>query len=110
MKNRLVVTALLGLATIGGSLLATIPNAQAATQLGGVSVAAYCVKNVSSGNLWVDSRAVNINNKWNGWRCVAANGSMFEVDMNKACRQQYSSDAYAGTVGTGASDWRCYRR
>ncbi|MHA6510737.1 hypothetical protein [Tessaracoccus sp. Y1736] len=91
------------------------PPASAATLLGGVSVARYCQVNVPSGNPYVASKAVNINNRWDGWRCAKINGVLVSVDMNLACRQQYpkpywwSSNAYSGRVSDSWDAWRCYR-
>lgn len=114
MKNRTLAGALCGVATLAGSLLATAPSAHAASQLGGVSVASYCATNVYSGNPWVNSRAVNINGRWDGWRCATQYGALVGVNMNLACAQQYprawwQPTAFANRIGNGALDWRCYR-
>lgn len=115
MKNRILAGAACGLAIMSGSLLATAPSAHAASDLGGVSVARYCADNVYSGNPLVTSRAVTINNTWSGWRCATQYGALVQVDMNKACRQQYpkswwwQADAWANHTSNSAYSWRCYR-
>lgn len=108
---RIRIGALLCIAAV---VIVAPANASAATTLGGVSVAKYCQVNVYSGNIFAASKAVNINNRWDGWRCAKINGQLVGVDMNLACRQQYPKswwqrDAYAGRVGNGMYDWRCYR-
>jgi hypothetical protein len=100
---------------LGGLLAAPVP-ASAATYLGGVNVASYCARNVASGNPYVASRAVNINNRWDGWRCATTYGALVTVNMNLACAQQYPKSwwwqptAYAdhGT-SISAYSWGCYR-
>lgn len=71
----------------------------------GVSVANYCARNVSSGTA-APSKATNINNRWDGWRCGTRAG-LVGVDMQRACQQQYGSRARAVTVDQTANGWRC---
>lgn len=115
MKNRTLAGVLCGLATVAGSLMATVPTAHAATDLGGVSVARYCADNFYSGNPYVATKAINNSGKWDGWRCATAYGALYQVDMNQACRQQYPKswwrqpDASANHTSSSAYSWRCYR-
>lgn len=99
-------------AALGGASIAALP-AEAATRLGGISVQNYCIANVNSGNYYVVSKALRVNDHYHGWRCGRVNGSLVLVDMNKACRQQYparpgQSQAYA-LHGPGIYSWACYR-
>lgn len=111
--RRFASLAAVALALALGAIPATTSPAAAATDLGGVSVANYCARNVWSGTL-APSIATNINNRWDGWRC-ATRVSLVQVDMNLACRQQYpkrwfwQSNAYAGNPSKTMFGWRCYR-
>ena len=95
--------------TIGGLCAAGLTVGLAAPALAadyGVSIADYCARNVSSGNPFAASKAVNINNSWNGWRCATVAG-LVGVDVAKACTQQGGGKAV--TVNSSASGWRCRR-
>lgn len=95
--------ALATLALAGAMVLVASPAAQAADY--SVSVANYCARNVSSGTA-APSYATNINNRWDGWRCGTRWG-LVGVDMQKACVQQYGSNARAVVVNLTWSGWRC---
>jgi hypothetical protein len=95
--------------TLASSLAAALP-AHAAS-IGGISVANYCASNVSSGT-GAASPATNINDSWDGWRCGTRYG-LVEVDMNKACRQQYPTPWWKAqpwaSHGSGMYSWQCNR-
>jgi hypothetical protein len=90
-------------ATLTGIGVAASPLANATDY--GVSIAAYCAANVTSGTA-APSQATNINNRWDGWRCGTRTG-LVGVDVAKACRQQVNPNAIAVTVNQTASGWRC---
>lgn len=90
-------------ATLTGIGVCASPLANAADY--GVSIATYCADNVSSGTA-ATSKATNINNRWDGWRCGTRAG-LVQVDVAKACRQQVNVNAKAVTVNQTASGWRC---
>lgn len=113
VKRRFALVAATAGLAIGGGVFTAAP-AHAATMLGGVSVARYCAANVPSGNPYVASKAVNTNNRWDGWRCARINGQLVGVNMNLACAQQYPKQwwqgtAYSNRIGNSYLDWRCYR-
>lgn len=111
--KRAAAGGILAVALAFGAILATSAPASASSQLGGVSVAEYCARNVGSGT-GAPSIATNINDRWDGWRCATRWG-LASVDMNKACRQQYPRSwwwqphAFAGHTSTSMFSWRCYR-
>lgn len=97
-----------GLSLVAGASLAGLgvtasPAANAADH--GVSIAAFCARNVASGT-GAPSQATNINNRWDGWRCATRAG-LVGVDVALACRQQINTRAIAVTVNPTASGWRC---
>ena len=110
-RARALALALSGLLT-SGLVLATAQPASAATYLGGTDIAAYCAAKVPSGSL-AASRAVNINNRWDGWRCATRTG-LVQLDMNAVCDFNYPKawfwqpKAFAGHSAS-ATSWRCYR-
>ncbi len=96
-----------------GLVVATAQPASAATYLGGTNIAAYCAAKVPSGTA-AASKAVNINNRWDGWRCATRTG-LVQLDMNAVCDFNYPKawfwqpKAFAGRTSTSATSWRCYR-
>jgi len=78
--------------------------AHAASDLGGVDIAAYYCQPVY-GDI---TRTVNINNRWDGWRC-ARGASLYGVNMSQACVNQDGGGAYAVHTSTSMYSWRCYR-
>lgn len=106
----LVTRTLAGAAIAAAATLSVALPAQAAP-IGGVDIAAYCARNVSSGTL-APSQAVNINDSWDGWRCGTRYG-LVEIQMNKACRQQYPTPWWLAqpwaSHGAGMYTWQCNR-
>ncbi len=86
-----------------GLSLTVAPLANAADY--GVSIANYCARNVPSGT-GAPSKAVNINNRWDGWRCATRTG-LVQVSVATACRQQISPKSVAVKISDTASGWRC---
>ncbi|MDP9696643.1 UNVERIFIED_ORG: hypothetical protein J2X79_004226 [Arthrobacter globiformis] len=112
-KRKMILASIaVAAAALGGGSIAALP-AEAATRLGGISVQNYCITNVDSGNYYVVSKALRINDLYHGWRCGRVSGNLVSVDMNKACRQQSPArpgqpQAYA-LHGQGIYSWACYR-
>lgn len=85
IRTRIASTLAVAAIAAAATMSAALP-AQAAS-LGGIDVAKFCARNVWSGT-GAASPATNINDSWDGWRCGTRAG-LVEIDMNKACRQQY---------------------
>lgn len=89
--------------TLTGGLVTAAP---ASAKDYGVSVAAYCRRADNTGVAAYYLEAVNINGKWDGWRCRKLTG-LLNVDMQRACNQQGGGKAVV--VEPSANGWRCRR-
>ncbi|QSE86819.1 hypothetical protein [Rhodococcus koreensis] len=112
MKKLLASTVIIASMTGGGVLLSA--TSASAAQLGSVNVQKYCEQN--RGALQGNVSTTRNNNDAYSWRCVYSPPPPFvgsstyrSVDMNLACRQQYSPKAWAKPLNThDANSWRCY--
>ena len=100
----------LGFAGLAAMLLAIfgmVSPAQAATNLGGLSVQAAC------SNQWPGTNAVLVANNVYGWKCRTywSGGPVnYNVDLNRECRRAYGSGAYASYLDyNNPYSWRCWR-
>jgi hypothetical protein len=117
MKLRIrlaTAVAAFGLA-LAGFFAASAPAVDAATYLGGVSVAGAC-----SNQLWIAPSAVRTEIiAWNvtGWRCgyLTSMGWVwwwtgYNINLNQQCAYQYGPGAYAAyTNYYNPYSWGCYR-
>lgn len=105
MSFRSTVAGVAGVITlVAGTVLIGALPASATTDLGGVNIAQYYCDPVY-GQI---SQTVNINNQWDGWRC-ARGASLYGVNMNQACNNQYGGGAWANHTSSSMYSWRCYR-
>jgi hypothetical protein len=103
-----ILMAVAALALTAGASVASVAPAHAATTLGGVSVWNACVyQNGTPSSLTIQPYNVM------GWKCVyngGWNSIQLGVDLNKECRREYGSAAYASyTNWNDPYSWRCYR-
>ena len=117
MRNRRrLVASIIGIfgVTLSSLLGFTMP-AQAATQLGGVSVVGACIN-----QLFIappSARAVLIANNVSGWRCQYVGAGIppvtyiwYNIDLNRECVVEFGSGAYARYFNfNDPYSWRCYR-
>jgi hypothetical protein len=101
-------TSVAAILVAGGLTFATATPAQAATQLGGVSVQGAC--NVQ----YPGTSAVVVANNVFGWRCRTywSGGPVdySNINLSQQCRAQYGNGAYASYLDyNNAYSWRCYR-
>jgi len=86
----------------GGLSLVVVAPASATTTLGGIDISAWCQ------HLYGDiTRATNIDNAWDGWRCVAGD-YVYQINLNNACSWQYFAGAWANHTSNSALSWECY--
>jgi len=89
----------------GFAFMAT-PNAQAATDRGGLSVAQACYYQYGWDDTTHGNTAVS-------WRCIfrGSNGAiLYSVDLNKECVREYGAGAVAKYLDyNNPYSWRCYR-
>jgi hypothetical protein len=97
--------------------------AEAATRLGGVDMQRACTKqhpaewglkarvNDSENSAWGLTGQVNDPDKAYSWRCWAPwDHSTYEIDVNRACVDQYGAGAYARLGNsTNPFSWYCQR-
>ncbi|OZC59786.1 hypothetical protein CH267_06775 [Rhodococcus sp. 06-621-2] len=100
-----VRTALAGCAIAAGALLVQAPAADAAV-VGGVDVAGYCSSMV--GATYLSGTRVNAADAYS-WQCTYAGVPWRGVDMNAACRRQYSNSYATVLDRRSAYSWRCNR-
>lgn len=102
-KMALLVAIVTGLGVLG----LQVP-AQAATNLGGVSVEAACDNQRGAA-----TTARLVANNVYGWRCALYLGGTtgyYSVDISRECRRVHGSSAYAGYITySDPYSWRCYR-
>ena len=102
--RRLAMTALLACA----ALAPLTARAQAATDLGGVSVEAAC-----DNQRGVATTARLVVNNVYGWRCALYLGGTtgyYSVDIARECRRVHGSSAYAAYSNyNNPYSWRCKR-
>lgn len=106
MRGQLPVkAAMVALLFLGGAVGLAAP-ASAATIVGTPNLTTYCKVNV--GSVWY-AASYNWSSPY-GWRCtnVYTHGQV-QIDVNKACRQQFGSGSYATVVAYRQDGWRCVR-
>jgi hypothetical protein len=89
------------------SVAAVSTPAQAATRLGGVSVAGACF------NQWPGSEVALTSNNVFGWKCRfwGSQGPLyFGINLTQQCGVQYGGGAYAAYSNyNNPYSWSCYR-
>lgn len=106
MRRKLwVEVGLVGSLLLGGALGLAAPAA-AATVVGTPNLTSYCRVNV--GSVWY-AVTYDLSSPY-AWRCTNSyTHGQVQIDVNKACRQQFGAGSSAVVVAHRSDGWRCVR-
>lgn len=90
----------------GGTMLGVAAPASAATIVGTPNLTSYCKTNV--GSVWY-AQTYSLTSPYY-WRCTNSyTHGQVQIDVNKACRQQFGANSSATVVANNPNGWRCVR-
>ncbi|MFF3026454.1 hypothetical protein [Microbacterium sp. NPDC057944] len=105
-SNLLIRAAVIASLVVGGLAFGAASPASAATIVGTPNLTAYCKVNV--GAVWYAQTQSLVSPYY--WRCTnSATHALIQIDVNKACRQQFGTTSYAIVVANNPNGWRCVR-